>query len=215
MKHNQETSRRRAPDRRETDYTDYTVSTTEQTQTSAGVIEQAAGGVPQKTGRRLHWLSGLEKRIRANPAPFYLFGFGLMIGGFAIALTRQRKRSILMRDFTGIAEEIGPTGQDAGSQPDVRIKKEANLRAVPGTFKSVHNDQASTEQIFRDQAGIEQSDELSAEAESWAGETSSPMGAGKEEPGESEMLMNRDVDIRLGEEQIRLAERRRKDRRAD
>ena len=112
--------------------------------------------------------------------------------GFAIVRGRgrQRRKSILMRDFSIVAEEISPRqrGVEALRQGG-GVKKEA----IPGTLKSATNEQASTEEIFRDQAGMDESNEPSAMA-------------GSASQRGNQMAMNRD----MGERQVRFANERRR-----
>ncbi len=170
------------------------------TRAPAGLIERSAPRMAQKSDGWLQWWSDVPNRVRANPTPFLLAGAGLMIGGFAIVRVRgrQRRRSILMRDFSSVAKDISPRGRGVeASRQGVRVKREA----IAGTLKSATSEQASTEEIFRDQAGMDESNEPSAMA-------------GSAPQRGSQMTMNRDVDIRMGEEQVRFAdERRRADQR--
>jgi hypothetical protein len=63
-------------------------------------------GSPYETNETLSWFSSLQERMRSKSTPLYLFGLGLAAGGLSILWSKQRKRSILMRDFSGVAKEI-------------------------------------------------------------------------------------------------------------
>ncbi|KJS29026.1 MAG: hypothetical protein VR64_21915 [Desulfatitalea sp. BRH_c12] len=78
-------------------------------------------GSPYETNEALSWFSSLQERMRSKSTPFYLFGLGLAAGGLSILWSKQRKRSILMRDFSGVAKEIRPKRQDDESLHDVGL----------------------------------------------------------------------------------------------
>jgi hypothetical protein len=65
-------------------------------------------GSPHETNRLLEWYSSLQERVRSKSSPFYLLGLGLAAGGLSIVWAKQRKRSILMRDFSGVAKDTRP-----------------------------------------------------------------------------------------------------------
>jgi len=78
-------------------------------------------GSPHETNRLLEWFSSLQERMRSKSSPFYLFGLGLAAGGLGIVWAKQRKRSIVMRDFSGVAKELHQKGQDDEPLPDVGL----------------------------------------------------------------------------------------------
>jgi hypothetical protein len=109
MNHIQETSGRIAPHRGDT--------TLEQTYP----IEGPRAGSRHETNRALEWFSSLQERMRSKSSPLYLFGLGLAAGGLSIVWAKRRKRSILMRDFSGVAKQIGPKKKYKGPMQDVGL----------------------------------------------------------------------------------------------
>jgi len=92
----------------------------EQTHPIEGRPEQKTGS-QHETNRLLEWFSSLQERMRSKSSPVYLFGLGLAAGGLSIIWAKQRKRSILMRDFSGVAQDIGQKGKADDSLPDVGL----------------------------------------------------------------------------------------------
>jgi hypothetical protein len=112
MNHIHETSGRIAPDSGDT--------IMEQAHPIEGRREQRAGS-RHETNKALEWFSSLQERMRSKSSPLYLFGLGLAAGGLSIVWARRRQRSILMRDFSGVAKQIRPKEKDDGPIQDVGL----------------------------------------------------------------------------------------------
>jgi hypothetical protein len=112
MNHRQQTSGRIAPSRGDT--------ILEQTHPIEGRREQRAGS-RYETNRALEWFSSLQERMGSRSGPLYLIGLGLAAGGLSIVWARRRKRSILMRDFSGVAKEIRQKEKDDVPLQDVGL----------------------------------------------------------------------------------------------
>ena len=92
----------------------------EQTRSIERRSEQRAGS-RYETNKALEWFSSLQERMRSKSAPFYIFGLGLAAGGLSIVWAKRRKRSILMRDFSGVAKEIRSKEKDDQPLQDVGL----------------------------------------------------------------------------------------------
>jgi hypothetical protein len=113
MKHTHETSGRTAPVHGGT--------IMDQTRPTEGQSIQRAGS-RHETNKALEWFSSLQERMRSKSSPFYLFGLGLAAGGLSLVWAKRRhRRSLLMRDFSGVAKEIRHEEKDAGPLQDVGL----------------------------------------------------------------------------------------------
>lgn len=136
------------------------------------LFDQTMHYVRQNYKRQISWLSNLPQRMNTNPAPFVMIGAGMLLGGIGItgyAMSKQRKKAgpipserLPQKREQTLPETISPDEVYAHENASVG-KNELYLRADPETFTGLQENQASTEEIVRDQ--IDQEKDVQEKAE--------------------------------------------------
>jgi hypothetical protein len=122
----------------------------------------------QNYSRQMDWLSDLPHRIRTNPAPFAIIGAGMLLGGAGLtgyALSKQRRKSGKPAAYKRLTEKSKQTWRKkkqasqekrryhpSAVRKHERIEKEYLKSADPEIFNGSQEEQASTEEILRDQS---------------------------------------------------------------
>jgi hypothetical protein len=161
------------------------------------IYDKSVGYVRENYRSELDWLSDIPRKVKENPESFIALGTGMVIGGLgltAYALSLQRKHAGTVSSGPGMLERGKQKWHELrGHEQIPERRREAHLRPRPETVAAGQSDQASTEEIFSDQF-------LS----------SSEMAEGNRDPGrssrseeEGKAFLNREVDIRMGEEQFK------------
>ncbi len=122
----------------------------------------------QIKSRQMDWISDLPHRIRTNPVPFAIIGGGMLLGGAGLtvyALSKQRRKSGKPAVYKSLTEKSKQTWREKKQafqekrryhSPAVRKHERIEIEylkpANPEIFEGSQEEQASTEEILRDQS---------------------------------------------------------------
>lgn len=120
------------------------------------LFDQGMGYLRQNYRRQMAWISNFPDRMNKNPAPFVIIGAGMLLGGLGMTgylLSKRRKKNqpIASERLPRKRRQMLPAKVSASDESIAARKKEVHLRADPAIFAGTQENQASTEEIVRDQ----------------------------------------------------------------
>jgi microcystin-dependent protein len=177
---------------------DETLNVVEKKMDPHRIYDESVGYLRQNYQNEWQLVSDIPRRINENPEPFIIIGAGMVIGGLGLAgfaLSKQRKNSPRHSGGKSFVEKGKEKLREIRSHAPQKSHS-TYLKPDPETFAAVPTSQASTEELY-------QSDEFGEGEISQSEKKFKKSSHGQKD--DSQVIMNREVDIRLGEEQFKKA----------